>query len=222
MPLFQFQPPPTSNLTDYILYVWQCLGKEAPSIPDLKYFLSFRAKLIAPSLAQEVIDAAVRDGVIVNQNNILSLSLPLQERLAKSEQIEQDRIWQQLQRQEVKASALGARSFNDYFRELLPGEIKNKTFVIPLQSIEVRTIDTDTNSLQSIIAIEGDKTTIDIDGINRRVTHVCETLTPDYREARQFCHHLGALFRFLQKKYPDVALRLAQSMVDERSSWIFE
>ncbi|HMF34579.1 MAG TPA: DUF2240 family protein [Candidatus Lokiarchaeia archaeon] len=220
MPLFQFEPP--SNMPDLVIYSWQCLGKEAPSIPDLKYFMSFRAKLMLPSKAQEFIEAAIQQGLLVNASGKLALSSVLQDRVANQEHAEKVRVQQQLQQETTKASALGAKSFNDYFRELLPEEYKNKTFLIPLNSIQVDSLDLPSGTLHATVSNGDDVSEIAIDGVSKRVTHTCEALNSTIRETRHFCHHLGAFFRFLQKKQADLALRLARSMVEERDAWSFE
>jgi hypothetical protein len=219
MPIFQFEPP--SNLPDFVLYVWHCMGKESPSIPDLKFFLSFRAKLMPPSKAQELIENALRDGLLVNKNNILLLPDTLQTRQMEQEQAEKERIQQTFVRQVRKEKDLTTKTFNDYFREILPEEYKSKTFVIKLKDIRIEVPDPALEQVKGTITAEGKAIEVTIDGKSNKITHSCEFFTSQHQIARKFCPHLGAIFRSLQKDLPDLALRLLRSMVEDKARWHF-
>ncbi|OLS13543.1 MAG: hypothetical protein RBG13Loki_2855 [Promethearchaeota archaeon CR_4] len=217
MPIFQFVPP--SNLPDFILYIWHCMGKESPSIPDLRFFLSFRAKLMSPSKAQELIENALHDRLIVNKNNILQLSDTLQTRQVGQEQAEKERIQQTLVQQARKEKVLTTKTFNDYFREILPEEYKSKTFLIKLKDIQLNVPDPASEQVRGTIITEGKSIEVTIDGKRKILSHSCDFLTSQYQSARKFCPHLGAIFRSLQKNFPDLALCLLQSMVEEKTKW---
>ncbi len=220
MPMFQFEPP--ADLSDFILYAWQCMGKESPSIPDLKFFLSYRAKFMPPSKAQEIIDAALREGFLINKNNILFLPGKLNARQAEQERIEKERIQQSLAQQARKEKAQTTKTFNDYFREILPEEYKTKTFVIKLKDIKLEAQESAPVYVKGIINLEGVKPIeIVIDEKSRIIMHSCELLTPQYKSARKACPHIGAIFRSLQKEHADLALYLIRSIIENKEQWRF-
>jgi len=221
MPLFQFDPP--RELPDFILYIWHSLGKTSPSIPDLKFFLSFRSKLMTPSKAQELIDKALHEGLLINKNNILSLSEKLQMRQAEQEQVEKERIQRILKQQSRKQKAQFTKSFNDYFREILPKDYQNKSFLIKLTDIKLEIPDIpalNAKYIRGIINIENQPPIeIIIDRVACTLTHSCEFSTPLYKKTLKLCPHLGAIFRYLQKEYPDLALDLIKSLSEKGDKW---
>ncbi len=220
MPIFQFEPP--TELPDFILYIWHCIGKESPSIPDLKFFLSFRAKLMAPSKAQEVIDKALHNGLLVNKNNILLLPETLQTRQADQERAEKERVQQSLMQQARKEKAQSTKTFNDYFREILPEEYKTKTFLIKIKDIKVEVLDPVSDQIRAIINTDGEnQIEVKIDGKAYTLTHSCELLTSQYKNAIKLCPHVGAIFRSLQKEHPDMAINLIRSMTENKEKWRF-
>lgn len=220
MSIFQFEPPP--NLPDFILYIWHCLGKETPSVPDLKFFLSFRAKLMSPSKAQEVINKALQEGLLVNNNNILTLPEALNERQAEQERVEKERIQQTLMQQARKEKAQGTKTFNDYFREILPEEYKTKTFVIKTKDIKLELLEPEAEHVKGIIIMEGGKQIeVNIDGKSSTIIHSCEFLPPKYKSPLKFCPHIGAVFRSLQKESPELSFRLIRSMIEKNEKWHF-
>ncbi len=220
MPIFQFEPP--SNLPDFVLYIWHCMGKEAPSIPDLKFFLSFRAKLMPPSKAQEMIDNALHEGLLIKKNTILLLPETLQTRQAEQEQAEKERIKQNLMQQTRKEKAQTSKTYNDYFREILPEDYLNKTFLIKTKDIVLEMHDPATELVRGIIKSEGEKPIeVVIDGKSFKIVHSCELLTPQYKSALKLCPHIGAIFRSLSKEQPDLANILIRSMVEKKEKWQF-
>ncbi len=220
MPIFQFEPP--TSLPDFILYIWHSIGKESPSIPDMKFFLSFRAKLMPPSRAQEIIDKALHDGLLLNKNNILVLPETLQTRQAEQEQGDKERIRLNLMQQTRKEKAQTTKTFNDYFREILPEEYKNKTFIIKAKDIMLEMHEPATQFIRGVISTEGEKPTeVVIDGKSSTVTHACEFLTPQYKNALKVCPHIGAIFRSLYKEHPDLANNLIRSMTEKKGKWRF-
>jgi AAA15 family ATPase/GTPase len=220
MPMFQFEPP--TDLSDFILYAWRCMGKESPSIPDLKFFLSFRAKLMPPSKAQEIIDTALHEGFLINKNNILFLPDKLNVRQAEQERIEKERIQQSLMQQARKEKAQTTKTFNDYFREILPEEYKTKTFLIKLKDIKLEVRESAPVYVKCIINLEGEKPMeIVIDGKSSTMMHSCELLTPQYKCALKVCPHIGAIFRSLQKEHADLALNLIRSIIENKEKWRF-
>ncbi len=219
MPIFQFEPP-ENNLPDFILYIWHCMGKESPSIPDLKFFLSFRAKLMSPSKAQAMIEQALQSDLLVNKNNFLFLPETLQKRQAEQDQGEKERIRINLMQQSQKEKAQTTKTYNDYFREILPGDYINKAFLIKTKDIVLEVREPAAESVRAIITTEGKKPIeVIIDGKNYTIMHECEFLTPQYKSEVKVCPHTGAIFRSLSKEHPDLANSLIRSMVEKKENW---
>jgi hypothetical protein len=112
--------------------------------------------------------------------------------------------------------------FNAYFRQVIPEQFRTKTCVLALEFIDIKEENFPQGLIQASIHEDGDSSEIYIDVEKKVVAHSCAFFTPDLQQKKEFCPHLGALFRKLRKVDELNATLVLSSLVAERDAWTFK
>jgi hypothetical protein len=215
MPLFQFEMPQIPR--ELLIYLWRAIGKkgtDAIKISDVKYFLSYRLKLLVPSVAKETIDQWIKDKLVTASIEGLILSPSIAGFVEPS-------VTYKKPKKDI-TTALNTTGFNDYFRELFLDEIKQKIFNVRLEQVKSTPIKSTSTFIDAKIDnLKGKLKPVFINFKTRKIIHQCKRFPVIAIQAGKLCHHVAIIFRKIQKLDADFALKVISDLSINWNEWSF-
>ena len=220
---------PRKNLSEMVLYVWKIIGLPSVSFQDLVYLLSYKLFLYDTISATEFIDSATEKGYLLkNQNNYLSPSDDLIEKLRKWEIQRKKEISEKLKSIQIvkrieKTPKDESNDFTILFRTFVDDATLTRTASILLSDITFVTNNLDKGVIK--VQVKGSKEipyAIEVDLDKKYIHHDCHDYETRKSKSKKFCKHLAKLFLILKDEDEEKATQLLNRIADQINEWNFD